>query len=81
MCDAAGSGTTLRPRVHCMAVTSEIGTNRGRPFSWSAGLDQTAFGEENFQRLFVVSTGNIRKGITAGGYPALNDIEPVENPA
>ena len=71
----------LRPRVHCMAVTSETGTNRGRPSSWSAALDQLAYGDANHKRLFVLSTGNIREGITAAGYPALNDTESVENPA
>ena len=71
----------LRPRVHCMAVTSESGTNRGRPSCWSAALDQLAYGEDPFKRLFVVSTGNIRTGISARGYPALNDTEPAENPA
>jgi len=70
----------FRRRVHCMAVSSANGTNQGRPSSWSAALDQLAFGNGN-PRLFVVSTGNIRQGITATGYPALNDIEPVENPA
>ena len=71
----------LRPRVHCMAVTSEIGTNRGRPSSWSAALDQLAYGEDPFKRLFVVATGNIRTGISHRGYPAWNDLQPVENPA
>ena len=70
----------FRRRVHCMAVSSANGTNRGRPSSWSAALDQLAFGNEA-PRLFVVSSGNIRHGITAAGYPALNDVEPVENPA
>jgi hypothetical protein len=70
----------FRRRVHCMAVSSASGTNQGRPSSWSAALDQLTFGNGN-PRLFVVSTGNIRQGITASGYPSLNDIEPVENPA
>ncbi|MBW4040416.1 MAG: S8 family peptidase, partial [Acidobacteria bacterium] len=70
----------FRRRVHCMAVSSASGTNQGRPSSWSAALDQLTFGTGT-TRLFVVSTGNIRQGITAAGYPTLNDIEPVENPA
>jgi hypothetical protein len=69
-----------RPRIHCMAISSVNGTNRGRPSSWSAAIDQLAYGR-NFQRLFVVSTGNIRQGISRASYPTLNDIEPVENPA
>jgi hypothetical protein len=63
-----------------MAIPSVNGTNRGRPSSWSAAIDQLAYGH-NFQRLFVVSTGNIRQGISRASYPTLNDIEPVENPA
>jgi hypothetical protein len=70
----------FRRRIHCMAVSSAIGTNRGRPSSWSAALDQLAFGND-VPRLIVVSSGNIRHGITAGGYPGLNDVEPIENPA
>ena len=70
----------FRRRVHCMAISSATGTNQGRPSSWSAALDQLAFGTDA-SRLFVVSTGNIRMGITAEGYPARNDVEPVENPA
>lgn len=74
-------GKPFRRRVHCMAVSSANGTNRGRPSSWSAALDQLAFGIDNNPRLFAISSGNIRDGITSTGYPALNDIEPVENPA
>jgi hypothetical protein len=69
-----------RPRIHCMAISSVNGTNRGRPSSWSAAIDQLAYGRD-FQRLFIVSTGNIRQGISRATYPTLNDIEPVENPA
>jgi hypothetical protein len=31
-----------RPRVFCMAVTSNVGLGRGRPSSWSAAVDQIA---------------------------------------
>lgn len=70
----------LRRRVHCMALSSPLGTNRGRPSSWSAALDQLAFGNEA-SRLIVVSSGNIRDEIHSAGYPVRNDAEPVENPA
>ena len=70
-----------RPRVHCLAVTSATGTNRGRPSSWSAALDQLAFGDETIRRLIVVAGGNIREGITRQEYPDRNDLEPIENPA
>jgi hypothetical protein len=69
----------LRPRVHCLAVTSVNGTNKGRPSSWSAALDQLAYGSGH-TRLFVLSSGNIREGVTRASYPSLNDVEPVENP-
>lgn len=70
-----------RPRVHCLAVTSANGTNRGRPSSWSAALDQLAFGNGDVRRLIVVAGGNIRDGINRADYPSRNDLEPIENPA
>lgn len=69
-----------RRRVFCMAVTSPIETTRGRPSSWSAALDQLSFGQNQRQRLFVVSAGNIRSDIYAVNYPNENEIRPVENP-
>jgi Subtilase family len=70
-----------RRRVHCMAVTSVNGTNRGRPSSWSAAIDQLTYGAEDIRRLIVLAAGNIRDGITRQGYPDRNDFEPIENPA
>jgi hypothetical protein len=70
-----------RPRVHCLAITSPNGTNRGRPSSWSATLDQLAFGDDDIRRLIVVAGGNIREGINRQGYLDRNDLEPIENPA
>ena len=64
-----------------MAVTSDIGTNRGRPSSWSAAVDQLCFGDEDARRLILISAGNVREGLTQDGYPARNEIEPIENPA
>ncbi len=65
----------------CMAVTSDIGTNRGRPSSWSAAVDQLCFGDEGARRLILISAGNVREGLSQAGYPARNEIEPIENPA
>lgn len=46
-------------RVICMAVTAEQDVFRGKPSSWSAALDQIAYGEEGSRtRLIVVSAGN-----------------------
>ncbi len=70
-----------RRRAVCMAVTSDIGTNRGRPSSWSAAVDQLCFGDEDARRLILISAGNVREGLTQAGYPARNEIEPIENPA
>jgi len=70
-----------RRRAVCMAVTSDIGTNRGRPSSWSAAVDQLCFGDETVRRLILISAGNVREGLSQAGYPARNEIEPIENPA
>jgi len=70
-----------RQRAVCLAVTSDIGTHRGRPSSWSAAIDQICFGNENSKRLLLISAGNIRDGISKDHYPAQNEIEPIENPA
>ena len=70
-----------RRRAVCMAVTSDVGTNRGIPSSWSAAVDQLCFGEDDARRLILVSAGNIREGLSKAGYPARNEIEPIENPA
>ncbi len=73
-------GAPDRRRAVCLAVTSDIGTNRGRPSSWSAAVDQLCFGDESIRRLVLISAGNIRDGISQKDYPARNDTEPVENP-
>ena len=70
-----------RRRAVCLAVTSDIDTNRGRPSSWSAAIDQLCFGEDDHTRLMLISAGNIRQGITGDDYQARNEIEPIENPA
>lgn len=70
-----------RTRVICMAVTSTVDTMEGKPSSWSAALDNSAYGDGETQRLLLVSAGNIRENVTREGYPARNDIEPIENPA
>lgn len=70
-----------RRRAVCMAVTSDIGTNRGRPSSWSAAIDQLCFGDETTSRLILISAGNVRNGVSKAGYPSRNDTESIENPA
>ncbi len=70
-----------RARAFCMAVTSDIGMARGRPSSWSATIDQLAYGGGDERRLFVLAAGNIRDGISASGYPDHNDLAEAENPS
>lgn len=48
-----------RRRIFSMAVTCDDTRDRGRPSSWSAAVDQLAYGEESEnKRLFLVSAGN-----------------------
>lgn len=70
-----------RHRVFCMAVTSEIGLGRGRPSSWSAAIDQLAYGAGTRRRLIVLAAGNLRDDITATEYPDRNDLAEAESPA
>ena len=70
-----------RPRAVCLAVTAEGDHWRGRPSSWSAKLDDLAYGNGADQRLIVVSAGNIREVIPAGDYINRNDVTPIESPA
>jgi hypothetical protein len=70
-----------RLRTFCMAVTSDVGMGRGRPSSWSATIDQLAYGDGGNRRLFVLAAGNIREDITASDYPDDNDLAEAENPS
>lgn len=70
-----------RRRIHCLAITSTSGTNRGLPSSWSAAIDQLAYGDDVIRRLIILATGNIRDGIARNTYLNRNDTESVENPA
>ena len=73
-------------RVLCMAVTSSDQPDKdGRPSSWSATLDEitsAASEEDSAHRLMVVSGGNIHpSAFEDGGYPDINALETVQNPA
>jgi hypothetical protein len=70
-----------RSRTFCMAVTSDVGLGRGRPSSWSATIDQLAYGDGTNQRLFILAAGNIREGVTVLDYPDQNDLAEAENPS
>ena len=70
-----------RPRAICLATTSGGDHWRGRPSSWSASLDNLAYGNGADQRLIVVSAGNIREALPAADYLNRNDVSPIESPA
>ncbi len=70
-----------RKRVFCLAVTAEGNHWRGRPSSWSAKVDDLAYGEGVDQRLFVISAGNIDGYYAAAEYLDQNDAAGIESPA
>ncbi len=70
-----------RQRVFCMPVTADGDHWRGRPSSWSAKVDDIAFGEGADQRLIAISAGNILDTYIAAEYLDQNDASGVENPA
>jgi hypothetical protein len=70
-----------RPRAYCLAVTSDGDYWRGRPSSWSAKIDDLAYGEGEDQRLIVVSAGNIGTYYPAQEYLNQNDTAGIESPA
>lgn len=78
---AAEIQAPLRKRAFCLAVTSDVPNWRGRPSSWSAKLDDLAFGDGADQRLIVVAAGNIDGAYPANEYLDQNDAASVENPA
>ena len=70
-----------RRRAYCLAVTSDGDHWRGRPSSWSAKLDDLAYGDGEDQRFIVVSAGNIGAYYLANEYLDQNDTARIENPA
>lgn len=70
-----------RNRAFCMAVTTNA-SDRGKPSSWSATVDQICSGalEEGTKRLMLVSAGNAVLN-TGSDYPALNFTEGIQDPA
>jgi hypothetical protein len=68
-------------KVYCMAVTSSLDIDRGRPSSWSGAIDKIAYGENNNKRLFIISAGNVRDSFDWALYPDSNLTRSVHNPA
>lgn len=82
--NAAETRHSSRKRIFAMPISSE-GANDGRPSSWSAKVDELAFGseEENEpKRLIILSAGNT--GFLSEGnspvYPDENHSSQIENP-
>lgn len=46
-------------RVFCLAITADGVVHEGKPSSWSAAIDKSAFGEDDWKRLILISAGNI----------------------
>ena len=70
-----------RGRVFCMAVTEDGDHWRGRPSSWSAKVDDLAYGEGTDQRIIAISAGNIPAHYPAVHYLNQNDLFGIESPA
>jgi len=67
--------------VYCMAVTSTIDVNMGRPSSWSGAVDNLAYNDGENQRLIIVSAGNVADEESWRNYPNSNFTSSVQNPA
>lgn len=67
--------------IFCLAVTTDADIDRGRPSSWSAEVDNIAFGNLGIRRLFLISGGNITDQDFWSGYPEKNREWSVQNPA
>lgn len=70
-----------RARVFCIAVTSAGDHWRGRPSSWSAAVDELAYGEGEVQRFVAISAGNVNALYPAAEYLKQNDATPIQSPA
>ena len=70
-----------RRRAYCLAVASGGDYWRGRPSSWSAKIDDLAYGDGENQRLIIISAGNIGTYYPAAEYLNRNDTTGIESPA
>ena len=70
-----------RNRVFCMAVTAEGDHWRGRPSSWSAKVDDLAYGEGTDHRMIAISAGNMSPNYPSVDYLNQNDLAGIESPA
>ncbi|QKK07458.1 MAG: S8 family peptidase [Planctomycetota bacterium] len=72
-----------RPRVVCLAITATDPTGQGAPSSWSAAVDQLAYGDGERSRLVMVSAGNVREWGAEYQYVGSNQspIGAIEDPS
>lgn len=71
-----------RKRTFCSAVTAEATSDKGRPTSWSAMVDQLTSGaEDDKRRLFIQAAGNIQDPAEWQAYPSSNFTKQVHDPA
>jgi len=69
-----------RSRVYLMAVTARDGRDRGRPSSWSAAVDQLAYGGDGEpRRLWVLAAGNSDPQ-ARNNYPDALETEEIHDP-
>lgn len=66
--------------LFCSAVTSAQGSSDGSATSWSSVMDNLAAEEDN-QRLFIISGGNVDEWQNWNNYPVSNQLSPVHAPA
>lgn len=71
----------FRRRVHCLAVTTPEGRDRGMPSAWSAEVDQRCWESDavDVRRLMFVSAGNSHPR-AATDYPAGNVTDAIHDP-
>ncbi len=67
--------------IYCMAVTSKIDAEKGRPSSWSGAIDNITYGEGENQKLVIISGGNIQDEEAWQNYPESNFLTTIQNPA
>ncbi|MCC9018957.1 S8 family peptidase [Flavobacterium lipolyticum] len=66
--------------VYCMAITSVLDIDKGRPSSWSGAIDNIAF-SESAEKLIIISAGNVVNSFDWDAYPESNLTCSVQNPA
>lgn len=69
-----------RQRLYCLSITADA-RDRGRPTSWSAAIDNLAYGGVNdIRRLILIAADNTLFGDRTH-YPAYNETASIEDPA